>query len=67
MVKVVVTAKKSLRILDSCAEVQALVGSEKEREHLLTPKLRCWSGGERRSASTFSLRSSGFVSMTVLQ
>ena len=43
MVKVAVTAKKSLRILNSCgAEVQALVGSEKEREHFLTPTLRCW-------------------------
>ena len=42
MVKVVVTAKKSLRILNNRAEVQGLVGSKKEREHLLTPKLRCW-------------------------
>ena len=42
MLKVAVTAKKSLRILNSCAEVQALVGSEKDREHLLTPKLRRW-------------------------
>ena len=39
--KVVPAAKKSLRIMN-CAEVQVLVKREKERDHLLSPKFRCW-------------------------
>ena len=41
VLKVALAAKKSLRIVNY-AEVQVLMRSEKQCEHLLTPKSRCW-------------------------